>query len=204
MINAQARAPSFRALMVFMLLASLGACTSPQVRFHTLVPLAEGEITNSEKIPADVSSLRLESVTVPPQVDRSEVVLRTDDSSLAIMGSDWWGASLSEEIRSALETRFARFKAGNSETPVRVRVEIIRFDLVSNQYALLEARYQVLRQGDGQLTCKVVASAQAGHEINSLVIAQQSNLALLARHAMAASRALTEGGGCPGKAPEPE
>lgn len=192
---------SLQGLLVVVGLLVLGACTSPQVRFHTLMQ-APGD-QSAQKMPAHgQADISVTSVTVPAQVNRSELVIRKDDSELLVLSSDWWGASLGEEIRSAL---VAGFGPGRTDAPrVALRLQITRFDSVPGERAWLEARYRVTEQGgDGnrQLSCSarlrtVVAAGDEG-TIGALVMAQQENLRLLSEQIMAAASGLAAGRGCP-------
>ena len=64
----------------------LTACRSDPIQFHTLTP-AQPARGNGDEI-------RIEGISVPPQVDRAQIVIRQGNSGLAILETDWWGASL--------------------------------------------------------------------------------------------------------------
>ncbi|MEG1038394.1 PqiC family protein [Pseudomonas sp. NUPR-001] len=145
----------------------LAACRSDPIHYHTLIP----------QQPASASSvdIQLERISVPPQVDRPQVVVRQSNSSLAILETEWWGASLADELQNALVNQFS---AG---TPSRLglRVDVQRFDSVPGQYALFEAQWR-LRGANGNdsplLTCRSVIQTPAGASIEELVLAHQQNL----------------------------
>lgn len=200
----QSTCPGMVPMKTLLMLAGvlvLAACTSPQVRFHTLMAPPGQHPAQQTRAPgqADIS---VTSVTVPAQVDRSELVIRKDDSELLVLSSDWWSASLGEEIRSAL---VAGFGPGRTDAPrVGLRLQITRFDSVPGEQAWLEARYRVTAEdGDGnrQLSCsarlRTAASAGDGETVDALVMAQQENLRLLSAQIMAAAGALATGQGCP-------
>lgn len=183
-------------------LLALAACASPQVRFHTLMQ-APGNQPAQQMPGRGQADISVTSVTVPAQVDRSELVIRKDDSELLVLSSDWWSASLGEEIRSAL---VARFGPGGTDAPrVGLRLQITRFDAVPGEQAWLEARYRVTaREGEGkkrQLSCsarlRTAASVGDGGTVDALVRAQQRNLRLLGDHIMTAASGLAAGLGCP-------
>lgn len=188
---------SLTSLLVLAGVLTLAACASPQVRFHTLTP-APGQQTEADG-DADIS---VTSVTVPAQVDRPELVVRKGASQLVVLSSDWWGASLAEELRSAL---VAGFGPGRTEAPrVDLRLQVTRFDSVPGEQAWLEARYRVTAQ-DGevrpQLSCSArlrtaVADTEGG-SVKALVEAQQENLRLLIEHIMTAASGLATERGCP-------
>lgn len=192
---------ALKTLLVLAGVLAFTACTSPQVRFHTLMP-APGQHPG-KPLEADVQAdISVTSVTVPAQVERNELVLRKDASELVVLSSDWWSASLSEEIRSTL---VAGFGPGGTDAPrVGLRLQITRFDSVPGEQAWLEARYRVTAQDGGdnsQLSCsaqlRTAASADNGDTVSALVMAQQENLRLLSEQIMTAASGLATGRGCP-------
>lgn len=156
--------------------AGLGGCNSAPIRFHTLVPPPTDGGREGERIV-------VENVSVPPQVNRTELVIREDASRLVILESHWWGASLPEEIQSALT---AHLDGETSPEPVRVWVTVSRFDAIPGQAAWLDADYRLALYPDSggetrRLNCRFRARAQAGGDITSLVLAHQENIDALAR-----------------------
>ncbi|MFP3409398.1 ABC-type transport auxiliary lipoprotein family protein, partial [Pseudomonas sp. SIMBA_065] len=79
-------------------------------------------------------------VVVPPQVDRPQLVVRQGQSGLAILETEWWGANLVDEFRSALQDQLGG-PAGDAKAAVRVDVQ--RFDTVPGRYASLEAVWRL-------------------------------------------------------------
>nr|WP_225923931.1 PqiC family protein [Pseudomonas khavaziana] len=148
----------------------LAACRSEPIAFHTLTP---AHWSNSSR--ADAGGVRIDSISVPPQVDRAQIVVRQGDSGLAILETQWWAASLADELRSALVDQLAN---SNPQQAVALRVEVQRFDSVPGQYALLDVRWR-LRQVNGDrpaLTCRSTLQSPAGPSIDELVLAHQNNL----------------------------
>lgn len=155
-------------LLTTMLL--LAACRSDPIAFHTLTP---AHASNSSR--ADAGGVRIESLSVPPQVDRAQIVVRQGDSGLAILETQWWAASLADELRSALVDQLANRDPRHA---VALRLEVQRFDSVPGQYALLDVRWR-LRQINGDrppLTCRSTLQSPAGPGIDDLVVAHQNNL----------------------------
>lgn len=200
MIHAMART-----LLALTLALILAACSSRPLNIHTLMP--PPGVADSE--PAEVA-IDVESVVVPPQVDRTELVVRQGRSALVILDSDWWGASLAEEIRSTLNARFAG--AGNKASgsdgdrdaenqAIAARLTISRFDSVPGQHAWIEASYQLIRhhvQPRASLTCQTRLRTDAGEGIENLVNAHQENLQALANQMHQAASSLSQGNGqCP-------
>ncbi|KJK16745.1 PqiC family protein [Pseudomonas sp. 2(2015)] len=153
-------------IAVLSLALLLAACRSDPIHYHTLIP--------QQPAAASSADVLLEQVSVPPQVDRPQVVIRQGNSSLAILETEWWGASLADELRNALVNQFA---SSSAQPRLGLRVEVQRFDSVPGQYALFDARWR-LRAGNGgaTLNCRSVIQTQAGASIDALVLAHQQNL----------------------------
>ncbi|AZF41071.1 hypothetical protein C4J87_0896 [Pseudomonas sp. R1-43-08] len=149
----------------------LAACRSEPIAFHTLTP---AHLNNATR--ADADSVRIESISVPPQVDRAQIVIRQGDSGLAILETQWWAATLADELRSALVDQLA---GSDARQAVSLRVEVQRFDSVPGQYALLDVRWRLRPAGGGDrpaLTCRSTLQSPAGPSIDDVVVAHQNNL----------------------------
>jgi uncharacterized lipoprotein YmbA len=169
-------------LMIGVLLV---ACRSDPVHYHTLTPLLSAAPRNVQP----GTELQIERVTVPPQVDRSQVVLRQGTHELVILETDWWGASLADELESALINQFsATGNPGSSGNggKATLRLDVQRFDLVPGQYALLDVKWRIRSGPTGvktgnELTCQNrFQTPAASPAIEGLVMAQQENLRQLA------------------------
>jgi uncharacterized protein len=62
----------------------LTACRSEPIQFHTLTPAQPSG--NSRTSAADI---QIEGLSVPPQVDRPQIVIRQGNSGLAILETEW-------------------------------------------------------------------------------------------------------------------
>ncbi|WP_433887175.1 PqiC family protein [Pseudomonas vranovensis] len=153
-------------IAVLSLALLLAACRSDPIHYHTLIP--------QQPAAASSADVLLEQVSVPPQVDRPQVVIRQGNSSLAILETEWWGASLADELRNALVNQFANSSA---QPRLGLRVEVQRFDSVPGQYALFDARWRLRgANGGAALNCRSVIQTPAGASIDALVLAHQQNL----------------------------
>ena len=181
--------PKILILPLLALLGMLTACRSDPVHYHTLTPLQAGPARAVQTS----GNLTMERLTVPPQVDRTQLVVRQGSNGLAILETDWWGASLSDELQSALVDQLNHRQFSNKAS---LRVQIQRFDLVPGRYALLEAKWRLrtaLPERDLQeVHCQSILQAGAGATVEDLVTAQQSNLKKLADMISESSR-----GHCP-------
>lgn len=167
----------------------LAACRSDPIHYHTLIPAQPAADTQGG------ANIQFELVSVPPQVDRPQMVIREGSSGLAILETEWWGASLSEELQSALVDQLS--STGNGRRWL-LRVEVQRFDTVPGQYALVDAQWRVRNAGttgsDGSvLTCRTTVQTPAGPTIDDLVVAHQNNVKRLA----AAIRQAASSARCP-------
>ncbi|MGR3888200.1 PqiC family protein [Pseudomonas sp. 1152_12] len=152
-------------------LVLLAACRSEPIAFHTLTP---AHWNNSAG--ADASGIRIESISVPPQVDRAQIVIRQGDSGVAILETQWWASSLADELKSALVDQLANSSARQA---MSLRVEVQRFDSVPGQYALFDVRWRLRPSGGGDrpaLTCRTTLQSPAGPTIDDVVVAHQNNV----------------------------
>ena len=169
-------------------LMALGACRSDPIQFHTLTPAQPAPSFHTAP-----DEILIEGVSVPPQVDRPQLVIRQGDSSLAILETQWWGATLVDELRSALVDQLSTVRAAHK---LSLRVDVQRFDSVPGQYALLDARWRLrAREANIQLTCRSTLQTAAGGSIDEVVIAQQANVKRLV--AMISQAAMSPNAGCP-------
>lgn len=145
----------------------LAACRSNPIYYHTLVP--------QQPTPANGVDIQLERISVPPQVDRPQIVVRQGNSGLAILETEWWGASLADELQNALSNQFSSSKPSR----LGLRVDVQRFDSIPGQYALFDARWRLRGSSASNgktLTCRSVIQTPAGATIDDLVLAHQQNL----------------------------
>ena len=183
-----------KGLLSLLLVAALSACSSPQIRIHTLVPPPQ-----VSGIDGDSAAIVVEHVSVPPQLNRTELIIRKGDSQLLILESDWWGAPLPEEIRSALATRLGQTASADYLT--RAWVSVTRFDAIPGQSVWLDADYRLAGNPElatSGLTCSIRHRNDAGNTMNSMVRAHQLNVEALAEDIIATVRSLNAGSpGCP-------
>jgi uncharacterized lipoprotein YmbA len=153
----------------------LAACRSDPIQFHTLTPTQQGNHSRTT-----IGVIQIETISVPPQVDRAQIVIREGNSGLAILETQWWGATLVDELRSALADQL-------NNSPVQgkhsVRVDVQRFDSVPGQYALMDVKWR-LRSADtgdkARVICRSTLQTPSGPTIDDLVLAQQNNVKRLA------------------------
>ena len=153
----------------------LTACRSDPIQFHTLTPAQPG----ASRTGADIA---IESISVPPQVDRAQIVIRQGNSGVAILDTDWWSATLADELRGALVDQLS---GGVGQQRASVRIDVQRFDSIPGQYALIDVKWRVRPLGAADaalLSCRSVLQTPSGPSIDELVTAQQNNIKRLAAH----------------------
>jgi len=151
-------------------LAVLAACRSDPIQFHTLTP---AQLSS----PGSTTDIRIESLIVPPQVDRPQIVVREGNTGMAILETQWWGASLVDELRSALLDQMVN---SNPQRKLSVRLEVQRFDSIPGQYGLLDVRWRLRNGEEILMTCRSTLQTPSGPSIDELVAAQQNNVKRLA------------------------
>ncbi|GGF27860.1 hypothetical protein GCM10011611_37310 [Aliidongia dinghuensis] len=87
------------------LVSLLAACASAPVRFHTLDPVAPASPLPAA--PALRVPVRLVSVTLPPELDRPQIVRRAGPGRLDVADDDRWAGGLDELARRALAADLA-------------------------------------------------------------------------------------------------
>ncbi|MFJ7108475.1 membrane integrity-associated transporter subunit PqiC [Pseudomonas sp. NPDC098740] len=168
----------------------LAACRSDPIQFHTLIPAQPGLAARSSG-----AEIQIEGISVPPQVDRPQIVIRQGNSGMAILETEWWAASLVDELRSALVDQMVN---ANPRHNLSVRVDVQRFDSVPGQYALIDVKWRLrnLSEGDAALvTCRSTLQTPSGASIDELVAAQQNNVKRLAALISQAAGGMQKG--CP-------
>jgi uncharacterized lipoprotein YmbA len=170
-------------------LSLLAACRSDPIQFHTLTPAQLGASARS------TSEIRIETLTVPPQVDRPQIVVREGNTGMAILETQWWGASLVDELRSALSDQMVN---NNPQRKVSVRLEVLRFDSIPGQYGLIDVKWRLRSANEAKgakVVCRSTLQTPSGPSIDELVSAQQTNVKRLA--ALISQAAAGSTGNCP-------
>ena len=152
-------------------LAVLAACRSDPIQFHTLTP---AQLSTHSGTTTDI---RIESLVVPPQVDRPQIVVREGNTGMAILETQWWGASLVDELRSALADQMVN---SNPQRKLSVRLEVQRFDSIPGQYGLIDVKWRLRNGEEILMTCHSTLQTPSGPSIDELVAAQQTNVKRLA------------------------
>jgi uncharacterized lipoprotein YmbA len=171
-------------LIVAAAIATVSGCSSAPIHYHTLVPI-KGSSTSTSQY-----DIVIDRVTMPPQVDRSQMVIRQGNSGLVILETEWWGANLTDELANALGSQLPQPSGTTSgRSKLHLTLDVQRFDSVPGQYALIEAKWRLRsRDANIKMECYTKLSTPAGNSIDELVIAHQGNLMKLSSMIEAAGR----------------
>lgn len=158
----------------------LGGCFGalPAMRQHTLQPPDGAPVAGAApRVAVDV-------VSVPPAVDRRQLVLAPAPGETLIDDANGWATPLRQEIARALAARWA---PGGTTPDYRITVSITRFDSTPRQGVRLAAEWTLrradgtlLRQGSSSHQAPAAATDSPAGEVAALVAAHRTALAALA------------------------
>jgi uncharacterized lipoprotein YmbA len=169
----------------------LGACASPPVHYHTLLPVLEN--TSS----AQASSgflIDVLAVGIPAHLDQPQLVVRQGLTAIAVLDGERWAGPLDEELRNALSAELAsRLKTrdvAGLATPahksvLRLKVQIRRLDAWLDHKVRLDADWALRFTAEGtNAPLSLVCSGQFEEPVPGgypeLVLGQQRLIAALA------------------------
>ena len=128
--------------------AMLAACASsgPPVHLYSLMPAEPPAlVAPAAATPTPV----MLAIRLPSQVEQPQLLVRLPDDSMMSLEQERWASPLRDEMRQALfEELGARFGIGEAHTatgaaPVRVSVDVRRFDSVVGKEARIEGSWNV-------------------------------------------------------------
>jgi uncharacterized lipoprotein YmbA len=102
-----------------------GCASSPPLRYYTLSEVAPGGTSSGPQGGAD--SLQVTRVTLPGELDRTQLVQRIDANRLRVAEDDRWAAPLDDMIRRVLAADLRHRAAGRSGQ-VAVQIESFSAD----------------------------------------------------------------------------
>lgn len=158
----------------------LGGCFGalPAMRQHTLLA-ADGA-----PVAGTVPRVAVDVVSVPPAVDRRQLVLAPAPGETLIDDANGWASPLRQEIARALAARWA---PGGTTPDYRITVAITRFDSMPRQGVRLAAEWTLrgsdgtlLRQGNSSHRAPAATTDLPAGEAAALVAAHRTALAALA------------------------
>jgi uncharacterized lipoprotein YmbA len=179
----------FRTLALAALFTLGGCASSPPVSYYTLVqgPSATPANKDGAHVLIDVAD-----VSVPPQADQPQIMVRGSSGDIAAMYSDRWSSPLGDEMQSAISDGLVRslgaidvqtVKPGANAPVWRVQVDVQRFDSALGSQALIDATWRVRPinfQASALLCASRVTVTPRDGSMQALVDAHQVAVAQLA------------------------
>ena len=129
-------------------LVSVGAaCTSAPIRYYTLIPPPDKP---SRAAQATVA-IDVRVVHIPPQLDRSELMVRTAPTGTTLLENERWASPMKDEIKDAMRLELQRRLSGMTGLPsFTLDIDVQRLEAELGRYALLEASWSASLSGAGQ------------------------------------------------------
>jgi len=187
-------------------LVSVGVgCTSAPVRYYTLTPPPAKSLPVSE--PTFAIDVRV--VHLPPQLNRSELMIRTGPTEVMLLENERWAAPVNDEIKDALrldlQRRLRRVIGSRAAfTKLTLDIDVQHFEAELGRYALLEASWSATLSTTGQrstgaraTTCRFQADEKIQTGYAEIVEGYQREIAALADAIAAALIGLAGGSDAP-------
>ena len=132
-------------------LVSVGVgCTSAPVRYYTLTPPPAKILP----VLATTFAIDVRVVHTPPQLHRSELMVRAGPSEMTLLENERWASPVNEEIKDALRLELQRRldrMAGlhPAFAKLTLDIDVQHFEAELGQYALLEASWSATLSATG-------------------------------------------------------
>jgi uncharacterized lipoprotein YmbA len=138
--------------LVLAWLVSVGVgCTSAPVRYYTLTPMPD------KALPASETTLAIDVrvVHTPPQLNRSELMVRTGPTEMTLLENERWAAPVNDEIKDAvrleLQRRLSRMIGLRPAfTKLTLDIDVQHLEAELGRYALLKASWSATLSATGQ------------------------------------------------------
>jgi uncharacterized lipoprotein YmbA len=170
-------------------LVSVGvACTSAPVHYYTLTPTPDKSLPASEAILA----IDVRLVHTPPQLNRSELMVRTGPTEVTLLENERWASPVNDEIKDAvrleLQRRLDRMTGLRPAfTKLTLDIDVRHLEAELGRYALLEASWSATLSATGQrsngaraTTCTFQADEKIHTGYAGIVEGYQHEIAALA------------------------
>jgi uncharacterized lipoprotein YmbA len=166
-------------------LMSIGAaCTSAPIRYYTLTPPPEEPLRAARvTLPIDVRV-----VHIPPQLNRSELMVRTGTTQTTLLENERWASPMKDEIKGAVRLELQRRLGGTTGLPsFTLDIDVQRLEAELGRYAVLEASWSANSSAAGQpagvarvTTCAFRADQEIHSGYAGMVEGYQREIAALA------------------------
>jgi uncharacterized protein len=133
-------------------LVSLGVgCTSAPVRYYTLTPPPDKTLPSSG--PSIAIDVRV--VHTPPQLNRSELMVRTAPTEVQLLENERWASTVNDEIKDAARLALQRRLGRTTGLPpgftkLALDIDVQQFEAQFGQYALLDVSWSATLSATGQ------------------------------------------------------
>ena len=135
-------------------------CTSAPVHYYTLAAPPD------KNLPAAQNTLAIDVrvVHIPPQLNRSELIVRAGSSEITLLDNERWASPVSDEIKNAVRLELRRRLGRISGlrlpyTRLTLDIDVQRLEAELGQYALLEASWRATSSATGRRSPVVLATA---------------------------------------------
>jgi uncharacterized lipoprotein YmbA len=169
-------------------------CASAPIRYYTLSPPSDKASRTSQ--PAVALDVRV--VHIPPQLDRTELMVRTGSAEITLLENERWASPVNDEIKEALRLELQRRLDGATRLPpgsrkLAIDIDVQRFEAELGRYAMFEASWRATLSGEGPATkgsrvmmCTFRADEQIQEGYAGMVQGYQREIAALADTIVAA------------------
>ena len=168
--------------------AILAGCAGQQDHFYALTTLPE----NAPAATAAFTTHVMLTISLPPVVDRRQMVIATSADQLLVLEHERWAAPLSDLVGQTvgrdLEQRRADVLVADrgfdqpSLIPVKIRVDIVRMSVRAGGQATLEAHWRVVdaRRNTDEVGGETFTSPVAGGDYAAVARAFSNDVSSLA------------------------
>ena len=168
--------------------AIVAGCAGQRDHFYALTTLPE----NARAATATFTTHVILTISLPPVVDRRQMVIATSADQLLVLEHERWAAPLSDLVVQTLgrdlEQRRADVLVADrgfdqpSLIPVKIRVDIVRMSVRAGGQATLEAHWRVVdaRRNTDEIGGETFESPAAGEDYAAVARAFSNDLSSLA------------------------
>jgi uncharacterized lipoprotein YmbA len=170
-------------------LVSVGVgCTSAPVRYYTLTPPPDKTLPVAETTLA----IDVRVVHTPPQLNRSELMVRTGPTEVSLLENERWASPVNDEIKDAVRLELQR-RLGRTIglrptfTKLALDIDVQHLEAELGRHALLEASWSATLSATGQpsngaraTTCTFQADEKIHTGYAQMVEGYQREIAALA------------------------
>ena len=172
--------------------------STPPTQFYLLPPLTSGDTASPASAGQRDLTLGVGPVTVPPYLDRPQIVTRTSRAKLVLADLDQWAAPLPDTITRVLAENLSLLIPTErvvlhpwprtTDPDYQVTVEVLQFDRGPGGQVVLVARWSLLDRDAKELALRTsrISQAAGGADYEATVTAMGRTLEVLA-HDMAAT-----------------